>query len=110
MATDDPIKYQAGQSWKYRTREGEEHSRVVVLKTETRGSERIVHITVVGDGIDSPLHMPFSIDAMDQSVTELDEPIVSVPEFEGGYEIWREEYDKGQAGIYGIPLKEVLDL
>ncbi len=110
MSMEASSKYQAGQSWQYRAREGEEHSRIVVLKTETRCSERILHITVVGDGVDSPLHMPFSISAMDKSVTEMDEAIVSLPEFETGYEIWREEYDKEQAGIYAIPVADVLDL
>ncbi len=83
ISMEASLKYQAGQSWQYRAREGEEHSRIVVLKTATRRSERNVDITVVDGGVDSPLHMPFSICAMDKRVTALDAVIVSLPEFEG---------------------------
>ena len=53
--------------------------------------------------------MPISPDALKESVTELVNQTESLPNFEEGYEIWREAFDSGKAGIFTISVKECVE-
>src|SRR5215203_5685517 len=99
-----------GQLWRYKTRKGEESSRLIVLKVEehpTFGS--LVHITVDGlavqspgtlDGISNSIeHLPFAQAALAESVTELESGGNVIPPFEEGYGMWCEACEDGEGGV-----------
>jgi hypothetical protein len=107
-------KYSPGQVWNYRTREGEELSTITVLRVESLPKIGvIVHVRVEGirlkncSGGPSPTtigHAPFTRDALDRSVTKLVEQGHTLPDFEEGYNNWREAC----GGVYTIPVAEML--
>ncbi|MBX7106656.1 MAG: hypothetical protein K1X57_21455 [Gemmataceae bacterium] len=112
------MRYAAGQVWKYHHRPGEEGSRLTVLRIDTeQGYGDIVHIAVSGLFIQAPQapsghiremsHLPFSTDAIDQSVTELIETLAEPPASDG-YAVWREAFDKGEAGVFTVSLGKLL--
>jgi len=110
--------FEAGQVWTYQTRPGEEDSRLTVLKVEEYDKlGTIVHIRVDGvaqknphapDGVSSVIHhMPFDAEAIRKSVIELVDSGAPVPDsFEEGYAIWKEAFDKGEAGVFTITVAE----
>lgn len=112
-------KYKVGQVWSYKTRSGEEKSYFIVLRVEDDAKlGKIVHIAVRGlrmknprspDGIsDEVNHMPFSEEAINKSALTLLKVKTDLPDYEEGYQMWREAFDAGNAGIYTITLAEAV--
>jgi hypothetical protein len=113
-------KYQPGQVWTYHTRPGEEGSRLTILKVEPYGKEgaRSIHIQVTGLSIKNPQvasgistevgHLPFAEAAIEQSVVALVANNVSVDHLLEGYNTWKQEADKGKAGVFTGPVAEVI--
>jgi hypothetical protein len=112
-------KYHAGETWKYKTRPGEEGSILTVVKVES--SPRlgiIVHVSLDGLNVRSKHapsgtsdrigHMPFSEAAIDASVTGRVGKAGALPKFEDGYKEWRAGYDQGKAGIFSVPVAEAV--
>lgn len=115
------MKYKVGQEWNYKTRKGEENSTLKILKLEeypTHG--RVIHISIVGLKVINPdskegfanefTHIPISEKALDESVTELKNEKVKIPEFIEGYAYWKKEFDQGVAGVFSISVSEIVDL
>jgi hypothetical protein len=106
-------KYQPGQVWQYKTRQGEEHSRITVLRVERLPKVGvIVHVRVNRIGLrncaggpepDNFQHMPFTKDALDRSVTKLEKGSVDIPDL-SGYEQWRADC----GGVYTITVAEAI--
>lgn len=94
----------------YKTRKGEEETRILILKVERVKSQDIVHVCVVGKGFNGPSHMPFTEQAIEQSVTHLEKDFVSVQEFGEGYSIWKRAFENDDAGIYDVTVAEALSL
>jgi hypothetical protein len=114
------MRYAAGQVWKYHNRPGEDGSRLTVLRIDTEpGYGNIVHIAVSGLSIRAPQapdghiremsHLPFAEDAVDQSVTDLVETLLKPPSSDG-YSVWQEAFDKGEAGVFTVPLGHLVTL
>ncbi|MFO0812452.1 MAG: hypothetical protein U0796_04505 [Gemmatales bacterium] len=114
------MHYAAGQVWKYHHRPSEDGSRLTILCIDTEpGYGNIVHIAVSGLAIRAPhapnghiremSHLPFAEDAIDKSVTELVETLPEPP-LSGGYAVWREAFDKGEAGVFTVPLGQLVAL
>ncbi len=112
-------KYKVGQQWSYHSRPGEEESYFVVLKIDHDAKlGNIVHIAMKRlrmknrrspDGISENVnHMPFSEEAINKSQPKLLKEKVELPSFEEGYQMWREAFDKGHAGIYTISIAEAV--
>jgi hypothetical protein len=114
-------KYSAGQVWGYQTRPGEQESRLYIVKTDrdkTLGT--IYHIYVDGIAIKNPHmpgggvqtclpHSPVSAETLDASVTELlERHRGEMPDISEGYGVWKEGYDKGEAGVFTIPVAEII--
>lgn len=78
------------------------------MKTETINGEKIIHITVVGDNFEGSSHLPFSEQAIYESVTSLCVKSFPIPDFEEGYLLWKQEFDEGRAGIFNIPVAQIL--
>lgn len=112
-------RFEDRQVWRYRTRAGEEGSRVVVGRVERW--ERlgvVVHVRLTGLRLANPRiagglsgtidHLPLSEQALGDSVLELTTEPPDLAGFEDGYASWREAFDRGQAGVFSVPLPEVL--
>jgi hypothetical protein len=111
-------KYQVGQVWRYRNRLGEDSSTITIVKVELQHSESVVvHITVSNVKIhseelnrDSEIsHMPFSEEALETSVVELLDMVVDLPDFEDGYEDWKEAFLNGNAGVFSVSVAKAVD-
>ena len=92
--------YLAGQVWTYRTRPGEEASRLVILKVdphETLG--HIIHVRIEGvsfayakaSDTDAGVipFLPFTQDAITRSVIDLITSRTNLPDFSDEYEVWK---------------------
>jgi hypothetical protein len=117
--TESPFK--VGQKWSYKTRPNEEKSYFIVVKVEHHPKfGNIIHIAVRDlkmknphspDGIsDKVNHMPFAEEAMNKSALKLLKEKVELPDYKEGYNLWREAFDAGRAGIYTITLAEAVDV
>jgi len=112
-------EYKAGQKWSYKTRPGEEDSFLIILKVETDPKlGTIVHIALNGlkmknrrspDGFsESAHHLPFAKEAIDKSVLKQLKENTDLPDFEDGYQMWREAFNANRAGIYTITVAEAV--
>ncbi|MEO8801458.1 MAG: hypothetical protein ABI551_26445 [Polyangiaceae bacterium] len=110
-------KFHVGERWKYLTRVGEEASTIVVVKVETSEETGvIVHVSLEGLRVRNPRspagiastvsHMPFAEIAVAHSVTEKVEDGAPLPDFQEGYDTWRESFDVGQGGVFTTSLAE----
>ena len=107
--------------WSYKTRAGEEESYFIVVKIDNDAKlGTIVHIAMRGlkiknprspDGIsDKVNHMPFTEDAVNQSALKLLKSKVELPDYEEGYQMWRDAFDDERAGVYMITLAEAVNV
>lgn len=110
MSTNINGNFKSGQLWKYKCRAGEERSKLLILFVETINEQNIVHVTIAGGCADNPMHMPFSEEAIRDSVMGLCKDGCPIPDYDEGYLYWKQQYDKGEAGVYKIPVAEALDL
>ncbi len=112
---------QPGQVWSYRAREGEEDSRITILQIDQFGDERIVHIAVTElDGMnrkhpewgDSPIthvgHMAVMEKRVRNDLLEIKDRLTEAPPM-GGYDIWKEAFEKGEAGPYDEPMHVLME-
>ena len=111
--------FEVGQVWAYRTRPGEEESRVIVGRIEElREDTIVVHVQLVGVRLRNPAaptgyasvigHAPIDEAALRGSVTTLTDEKIEPDGLDEGYRIWLEGYREGQAGVFTIPLSEVV--
>ena len=111
--------YEPGQLWAYHNREGEDESRLAVLRLDSDPKlGTIVHVSI--DGIAIPnakapggvteeiSHLPMSKEALDRSVRE-QTGTRPLPDFQEGYKIWRKAHDSGQGGIFTATAAEAVD-
>lgn len=116
-------EYQEGQAWHYKTRAGEEQSNLYIVKIESlKGGQKVFHIYVDGlkiknakspSGFQEEMpHLPVSKETLDKSVIGLAATTdkYKMSDIEGGYTVWRNAYDAGEAGIFNIPLAEILNI
>lgn len=113
-------KLESGQIWKYNTRAGEDSSRVAILKVEKYDDEGVVvHIAVKGININNPQkdsrkaedisHLPFSKEAVIESLTDLESSNNDLPDFENGYQQWKQAFNTGKGGIFTIEIKDAVE-
>lgn len=116
-------KYRVGQEWSYKTRSGEEKSTLKILKIEEYPQTgKVIHISVSGLSMKSPKspegfanglnHLPISEEALNKSITKLqNENGKTSDSLEmDGYSYWKKEFDKGEAGIFKVPVAEIVGL
>ena len=113
--------FKVGQMWSYKTRPGETKSTFVVVKIDTHPTYgNIIHIAVQDlkmknpnspDGFSNQIgHMPFSEKALAESVVKLLKEKVELPDFENGYNLWREAFEQQRAGFYTISIAEAVKI
>jgi hypothetical protein len=109
-------RYYPGQIWSYHTRPEEKDSRLTVLQVDEVGPERIVHIRVEGFSLTGPEgklihtlpHMPIFEEALDRSVVAQLGESVPLPDYQEGYIIWREAFERGGAGAFRLTVAEAI--
>lgn len=112
-------RYEPGQVWRYRTRPGEEASRVGIVKVDSDPKlGHIIHIMVMGLALKNPAapggisqsisHLPYLESGIDASVTDLESSGVALSGWEGGYDHWKKPFDEGKAGVWSIPVEEAI--
>lgn len=115
------MKYSVGQVWNYQTRKGEEKSTLKILKIENYSETgNVIHIFINGLRIKNPAsptgyaencsHIPISEKVLDKSVTNLINETYKKPDSLelDGYSYWKKEFDKGNAGVFTIPVSEIV--
>ena len=110
-------KYKVGQVWSYKTRPEEKKSTFIVVKVESHPKlGNIIHIALRGlklkkpngELIEAANHLPFAEEAVSKSAVKLVKEKAELPDYEGGYGLWREAFDAGRAGIYTISVAEAV--
>jgi hypothetical protein len=112
--------YEVGQVWEYKTRPGEEASRIYIAKIdEDEKLGRIFHIYVDGlriknkhtdSGYQNALpHSPVDKSTLDASVTNLINIVEDVPDVSEGYKAWKDAFDAGQGGVFNIPVAQIIE-
>ncbi|MGF1592761.1 MAG: hypothetical protein ACFCUW_05745 [Kiloniellaceae bacterium] len=113
------IDLMTGQVWRYQTRPGEEASRLYLARIDRGlGSRAIYHVYIDGLQLRNPkieggvqdhlVHMPLSREAIEASVVELLESEAEMPDISEGYALWLLSFERGQAGIFTIPVYQAL--
>ncbi|MEQ8356616.1 MAG: hypothetical protein RH942_13825 [Kiloniellaceae bacterium] len=113
------IDFQVGQGWSYDARPGEEASQIYIARIDRGlGTRTIYHIYVDGLQLKNPLiegglqnnlsHIPLTKEALEASVIGEPRQLTAVPDISEGYVIWREAFLKGQAGVFTLPLKQIV--
>ncbi|NID04269.1 hypothetical protein HBF26_05190 [Luteibacter jiangsuensis] len=111
--------YAVGQSWTYRTRPGEEASRVAIRRIDIEPEDgEVFHVSILGvklrnhrlpGGIQPAMHhAAVSRASLDASLLEPDGHADAEEHWRDGYDVWRQAYDNGDAGIFDLPLADVL--
>jgi hypothetical protein len=111
-------RYSVGQIWDYQTRPGEEGSTFTIVNIEDHPDLGTIisiyveglHLTYQNDRMLTEIsHMPFSIDAIEQSIISLKGKTNVLPEFNEGYESWKVQLSKGAAGIFTININKAIE-
>jgi hypothetical protein len=116
-----PHNYEIGQIWRYRARDGEVDSQIVILNSVQVGIYPIYSICIEGVKLKNPWvqggiqtmlpHSPVSKEVLDLSVLELigtrQNPL---DDYEEAFQEWKEPFDRGEAGYFTITVAEILDL
>ncbi|MDQ8035254.1 MAG: hypothetical protein REJ50_24890 [Bordetella sp.] len=113
--------YAVGQLWQYHARPGESASRVLINLIETAPLlGNIFHISVLDVAVRNPRsasgltdelpHFPVSEETLQKSLTQLDGTREPLADHREGYRVWREAFDKQEAGVFTLSVAEIVDL
>lgn len=114
-----PPDFAVGQVWTYRHRAGESSSTLQICQIDQDARMgRIFHIGVQRVRIPTPggglcenmPHLPVSLETLQQSVTAWQQDAPVPDDYREGYQIWRDAFDRGEAGIFTIPVADILDV
>ena len=117
--TNKEHQFKEGQVWEYETRESEESSKLMILKVEEYPKDQVVvHIAIDNIKIKSPAnkdsiltsieHLPFDLKALERSVTKKVSDNQPIPEFKDGYDVWKQFFEEGDAGVFSTSVKEAV--
>jgi len=117
MAESD--HFRAEEVWSYKARAGEESSRVAIGRIDSLPGDTIaVHVKIVGlrlrnsnapAGITTVMgHAPILESALLASVLERVDEEVDLDGFDEGYKTWLAAYLEGEAGLFSMPLAEIV--
>ena len=102
------MEFSEGQIWKIRTGEfsGADIYLHKILSHDVIGNS--FHISVPSEGIS---HMPFSQLALEQSGLEFLSVATNLgDDWQEGFELWREEFLKGRAGVFSVTVSDAINL
>nr|WP_298133190.1 hypothetical protein [uncultured Pseudoxanthomonas sp.] len=113
--------YEIGQRWRCLGRHAAETPVLTINRIDQHplGGE-ILHVSVTNAHIRHPglrngvittfAHLPIIGQVLERSDAELVGQGMPDPAYLDGYHQWKQAFDAGHAGSYGIPLAEILDL
>jgi hypothetical protein len=112
-------EFKVGQVWDYRTRPTETNSTLTICKVEMAGKlGKVIQISLADVRVKSPqnkdgfatyiAHLPFSESSVKQSVIQLVKEGVALPDYREGYDLWRNSVEKGEGGVWTIPVAEAV--
>jgi hypothetical protein len=112
-------EFAPGQAWTYRTRPGEEASRIIIRKKDIEPEDgEVFHISILGvklrnhrlpGGLQPAMHhAAVARPTLDQSLLSYEGDGDDDETWMDGYAVWRQAYDNGDAGIFDIPVSEIL--
>lgn len=114
------IAFAPGQVWCYETRPQEPASRVVISRIDGNDElGQIVHVRITGVDICDAngetaatviAHAPLAGDVLRTCVTHLSDEPPGQAEDDDGYEVWRESFEAGEAGVFTIPVSEIVEM
>lgn len=119
MSANAPSPYAVGQLWRCEGRSADEVPTLLINRIEThpRGGE-ILHITVRDVQIRHPAapggvmtwmaHLPVIGQVFERSHAVLVGQDTPDPAYIEGYQQWKQAFDAGNAGSYGIAMSEIL--
>ncbi|MGY8746907.1 MAG: hypothetical protein ACKVHR_02460 [Pirellulales bacterium] len=112
-------QFSIGQVWTYATRDCEPDSRITIVRLdEDADFGTIIHIFVSGvsipntqapDGVTTFIaHLPYSEEALEKCVIQLDEETSELPDYESAYQLWRAAFESDEAGVFDDPVSQVI--
>jgi len=119
--TANANEFSEGQLWSYKSRQGEEDSRVLINKIEQDEKlGNIYHISIYDINLknsrsetgvveDLP-HFPVSEETLDMSLDELIKVTQINSEYIEGYNSWKSAFDAREAGIFTISIAEIVEV
>lgn len=114
-------KYKEGQVWSYNTREHEKESKIYISKIDYDDElGAIYHIYIDNLKIKNPYidteyqdilpHLPASEKTLDDSLlTKVSDTFDKSISIDEGYRQWKKAFDENNAGIFTIPIHEIID-
>jgi len=70
---------------------------------------RVRNPRLPGGIMDKLMHVPVTREVLEQSVTSLEGTRPVDPIYQQGYREWKEAFDAGRAGSFGVPLGAILN-
>lgn len=112
-------QFSVGQVWTYATRDCEPDSRITIVRLdEDANFGTIIHIFVSGVSIPNTqapggvttfiAHLPYSEEALEKCVIQLDEETSELPDYESAYQLWRTAFESDEAGVFDDPVSQVI--
>lgn len=114
-------QFSVGQIWNYKTRPQEPQSRLTVVAIDSdleEGFGDIIHVYISDVNIPNPKapqgktsfigHLPYTQTSLAESVTDLVGTEDSLPDYEKGYQLWREAFDSGEAGVFEVSVADAI--
>jgi hypothetical protein len=112
-------EYAVGQAWTYRTRPGEEASRVAIRQIDREPEDgEVFHISILGvklrnhrvpGGLQPAMHhAAVSRATLDASLLAQEGEADGDGRWRDGYAVWRLAYDNGDAGVFDMPVADIL--
>ena len=109
------------QVWSYKARKGEQGSTILINKIESDPKlGQIFHISVAGvrvknhrapSGVTTELpHFPVSKQTLEASCTKLVGQSSPNPAYVEGYTEWKRAFDQHRAGVFTIPVAEIVQV
>jgi hypothetical protein len=112
-------QFSIGQVWTYATRDCEPDSRITIVRLdEDADFGTIIHVFVSGVSIPNTqapggvttfiAHLPYSEEALEKCVIQLDEETSELPDYESAYQLWRAAFESDEAGVFDDPVSQVI--
>jgi hypothetical protein len=111
--------YAEGQAWTYRTRPGEEASRVMIRRVDIEPEDgEVFHVSILdvklrnhkvpGGSQPAMHHAAVLRGTLDASLLQADGDADTDETWLNGYDVWRQAYDNGDAGVFDLTVAEIL--
>jgi hypothetical protein len=119
MSTASAENYAEGQVWSYKTRPGESGSTLLINKIDNDPKlGAIFHISVLGVSVKNHgapstrelPHLPVSKQTLEVSCIKLLGQSKPNPAYLDGYAQWKQAFDQGHAGVFTIPVSEIVGI